>query len=289
MVFGFGQNLVLQRLKFFTENCCYFDRYILPYYTILLYNTHDPLFSDARVRMALTHAIDREYIVREILKGSGKVANGPMGVESPYHNPEVKPLPYDPKKALALLERAGWSHHQDDHYLFRSGKSFAFTMLIFRESQVDKNVAQYIRLCLDEIGIKMKVEELFFEELKSRYFRNTQFQAVLTEIADTNYNPESLKLLWSSDIHWGKSIAGCFEHPEVTCLLQRACEAQSSSPAQSALFYQAEARIVSLQPGTFLFQKEAIDVLSKRFDLSSPFRLNYAGIYDLQHASLKTH
>lgn len=232
-----GETDIAQEISFknfeMTQHCqekfC-FDRYILPYYTILLYNTLDPLFSDTKVRMALTHAIDREYIVREILKGAGKVANGPMGVESPYHNPEAQPLPYDPEKALALLERAGWSRHGDDHYLYRSGKPFEFTMLIIRESRFDKNVAQYIRLCLDEIGIKVKVEELFFEELKSRYFKNTQFQAVLTELNGINYNPEFLKLLWMPDINRGSSVAGCFEHPEVTRLLQRACEAQVPPP-----------------------------------------------------------
>ena len=70
----------------------------LYYYTILLYNTYDPLFSDPKVRWPCTHAIDREYIVDDILKGYGKVANGPMGVDSPYHNPEVKPVPFDPKR-----------------------------------------------------------------------------------------------------------------------------------------------------------------------------------------------
>ena len=69
----------------------YFDQYTLHFYTILLYNTYDPLFSDPKVRLALTHAIDREHIVKDILKGYGKVANGPMGVDSPFHNPEIKP------------------------------------------------------------------------------------------------------------------------------------------------------------------------------------------------------
>jgi peptide/nickel transport system substrate-binding protein len=290
-----GETDISQEISFnnyemtkYCEEKFYFDRYILPYYTILLYNTHDPLFSDTRVRMALTHAIDREYIVRKILKGSGKVANGPMGVESSYHNPKAEPLSYDPKKSLVLLERAGWSHQEANHYLYKSGKPFEFTIQIFRESQLDKDVAQYIRLCLDEIGIKVKVEELFYEELKSRYFRNNRFQAVLTEIDGTYDNREYLNMIWSPNLNGEGAIAGCFEHPEVTSLLKRASEAQTRAE-KFAVFHQIEALIISLQPGTFLFQKEAINVMSKRFNLPSPFHLNYAGIYGLQFASLKTH
>ena len=80
------------------EERYYFDLYPLSWYTILLYNTNDPLFSDPKVRLALSHAIDREYIVKKILGGFGIIAVGPMGVNSPYHNPDVKPIPYDPQK-----------------------------------------------------------------------------------------------------------------------------------------------------------------------------------------------
>lgn len=88
----------------------YFKEYVLTYYTILLYNTHHPLFKNPEVRKALGMAIDRGVIVDTILNGYAKMANGPMGVDSPYHNPEEALLPsYDPGAALAMLQAAGWS------------------------------------------------------------------------------------------------------------------------------------------------------------------------------------
>jgi hypothetical protein len=47
-----------------------------------------------------------------------------------------------------------------------------------------------------------------------------------------------------------------------------------------------DALITSLQPGTFLFQKTAIDAMSKRFRLPGHFSLTHDGIYRLKYASL---
>ncbi len=44
---------------------------------------------------------------------------------------------------------------------------------------------------------------------------------------------------------------------------------------------------MALQPGTFLFHKTAIDVISKRFGLPHPFSLSHSGIHRLRHARLK--
>lgn len=261
----------------------YFDQYTLYYYTILLYNTHDPLFSDPKVRLALTHAIDREYIVNDILNGYGKVANGPMGVDSLYHNPEVKPVPFDPQKALALLKEAGWTHDSKSRSLRNKGKPFEFTLLVFKESQIEKKVARYIQLCLNDLGIKVHLKALAFEELKKKYFGNTEFQAVLTEFIGAYRNVEDLEIYWTDTNR--KAIAGCFEHLEVTRLIKKALE-EKDALEKKELFYRVDALITSLQPGTFLFQKTAIDAMSKWFHLPDHFSLTYDGIYRLKYASL---
>jgi len=263
----------------------YFDQYTLHYYTILLYNTYDPLFSDPKIRMALTHAIDREYIVKDILNGYGKVANGPMGVGSPYHKPAIKPVPFDPQKALALLKKAGWTYDSNSRSLRNKGKPFEFTLLVYKECQIEKKVAQYIQLCLNDLGIRARIEALPFERLHRRYYRNTEFQAVLTELGGSYRNPEDVSHFWST-LFRAKSIAGCFEHPEVNRLIKKGLY-EKDQKKQKKLFHKIDELITSLQPGTFLFQKTAIDVMSKRFSLSPPFSLTYEGIHRLRHLALR--
>ena len=263
----------------------YFDHYVLSYYTILLYNTYDPLFSDPKVRLALTLAIDCEHIVKDILNGYGKAANGPMGVDSPYHNPAIKPVPYNPQKAMALLKEAGWTHDSKGWSFRNAEKPFEFTLFVYKESQIEKKVARYIQLCLNEIGIRVILRTLPFEELKKKYFGNTEFQAVLTEIGGAYRNPEDLEDYWMPGTN-GKSIAGCFEHPEVTRLIKKGFE-EKDPLKKKELFYRAEALITSLQPGTFLFQKTAINAMSKRFSLPYSFSLTHEGIHRLRHTALR--
>ncbi len=266
------------------EKRYYFDLYPLRWYTILLYNTADPLFSNPKVRIALSHAIDREYIVKEILRGFGLVAVGPMGVNSPYHNPEVRPIPYNPQKGLKLLQEAGWSYDNGGRYLKKDGRCFEFTILVFEESQIEKKVARYLQVCLNDLGIKVRLQSLPFEELYSRYSGNNAFQAVLTEMSGVYRDPEFMKSVWAPDLS-KRSGAGSFEHPEVTRLIYQALD-ETDPLKQKEYFYEIDAMIMSLQPCTFLFHKTAIDVMSKRFTLPFPFSLTHEGVYRLRHASL---
>ncbi|MFH1674928.1 MAG: ABC transporter substrate-binding protein [Pseudomonadota bacterium] len=266
------------------EKQYYFDLYTLPYCVLLLYNTTDPLFSDPNVRIALSHAIDRQYIIKNILCHSARVAAGPMGVDSPFSSPAVKPIPYDPDKGLRLLNKAGWSYEKGECYLTKDGKCFEFVILLFEEYQIEKKIARYIKLCLNDIGIKVRLRLLPFKELVRRYRRNNEFQAVITEFATVHDEPKYLAELWSP-YRSNKSRAGCFAHPEVTRLLHQALN-EGNASKQKDLFHKVDALISSLQPGTFLFQKLAIDIMTNRFSLSFPFTLDHQGIYRLKYVSL---
>ncbi len=264
------------------ENRFYFDYYTMHRYTIVLYNTHDPLFSDTRVRQALGHAIDRDYIVDKMLKGYGKKACGAMGIDSPYHNPEVAPFSYDPPKSLELLHQAGWIFDSKGRYLYKDNKQFKFTLLVIKEFSVEQAIARYIKLCFNDIGIQMTIETEPLALIVKKYTRNNDFQAVLTEFNDGYRCPEWLKDFWTP-CNCGKSWAGCFANPDVTTLIEKAFSTNDKKQKIKCL-HRADALIASFQPGTFLFHKTAIDVMSKRFFLPAPFELTTQGVYRLKDA-----
>lgn len=76
---------------------------------------------DARVRQALVYAIDRQQLVDQLLKGNGEVMDGFVSSASPYYDSSIEPLPYDPEKAKALLEEAGWDGSQTLRFYVWSG------------------------------------------------------------------------------------------------------------------------------------------------------------------------
>ena len=71
-------------------------------------NIRRPLVSDVRVRQALNYAVDKEGIIRTVLLGNGKTATVWLFGPNVTGFTPTPGYPYNPDKARALLEEAGW-------------------------------------------------------------------------------------------------------------------------------------------------------------------------------------
>jgi len=65
-------------------------------------------FKDERVRKAFAYAVDSRAIVDRIMEGHATLATQYVMDKVTGFNPDLKRLPYDPKKAKALLAEAGY-------------------------------------------------------------------------------------------------------------------------------------------------------------------------------------
>lgn len=78
----------------------------------LQWQVDNPPFDDLTLRRAIAHAIDRDRINQVAMDGQGTIANGilpPTGVW--WADPEqAQTFTYDPEKAKALLDEAGWDY-----------------------------------------------------------------------------------------------------------------------------------------------------------------------------------
>ena len=113
------------------------------YEHVTLNERHFPPFADVRVRRALAHAIDRDLIVKTILDGLVSTVNGPIQPLSWAYESNVRSYPYDPKKAGALLDEAGWTRGADG-WRRKEGKALAFTLITQAGFTIRENVAQAI-------------------------------------------------------------------------------------------------------------------------------------------------
>ncbi|WP_395674998.1 ABC transporter substrate-binding protein [Inquilinus sp.] len=83
-------------------------------YSMIEFNPKDPLLQDVRVRHALTYGLDRQTLVTVVYQGYGLVATQPVApVSWAYDSSAVEPFAYDPAKAAALLDEAGWKAGSD--------------------------------------------------------------------------------------------------------------------------------------------------------------------------------
>lgn len=79
------------------------------HYTFPMFTDVDP-FTDNNVRMALKFAMDRENLLKTILRGHGIVGNDhPISPNYRFHNSALPQRKYDPDKAKYYLKKAGMS------------------------------------------------------------------------------------------------------------------------------------------------------------------------------------
>src|SRR6266850_7923828 len=71
-------------------------------------NNQKKPFDDKRVRQALNYAVNKDAIVRDVLKGTGSLSRGPVLPNTWGADTALKAYPYDPERARKLLAEAGY-------------------------------------------------------------------------------------------------------------------------------------------------------------------------------------
>ena len=71
-------------------------------------NNQKKPYDDKRVRQALNYAVNKDAIVRDVLKGTGSLSVGPVLPKTWGADGGLKPYPYDPERAKKLLAEAGY-------------------------------------------------------------------------------------------------------------------------------------------------------------------------------------
>jgi ABC-type transport system substrate-binding protein len=108
-------------------------------YGFIAWNLENPLFKSRDVRLALYKLLNRQEMIEKFLFGYSKPATGPLYQQSIYADPEVKPVPFNPRRAGELLRAEGWLPGNDgilrkeiDGQVHR----MSFTILVPTESMV---------------------------------------------------------------------------------------------------------------------------------------------------------
>lgn len=137
---------------------------------------NENVFSDAKVRQAFSHAINRELIVNNLLQGAGEVVDGFFSTISPYKNEDVKSASYDPELAKQLLADAKFD------------TSKTYTLAVLAGDATLEQAASIMAENLSAVGINVNVQMLDLGTLVDKIVNMDYDMAILT-ISITPVNP----------------------------------------------------------------------------------------------------
>ena len=237
-------------------------KYFLPSYSYIGWNMRRPLFADPRVRQAMTMLMDREMILKKVLFGLGTVINGTFYINSPEYDNSLKPYPFDPKAAVALLKEAGWEDRDRDGVLERDGISFAFEFLISAGSKFGEQIATILQENLKGVGIKMEIRKLEWAVFVQRVDQH-DFDAC-TMGWSLGWDTDPYQLWHSSQADKGSNFVG-FRNEEADQLIE-AARKEFDPQKRRRLFNRFSEILHEEQPYTFLFTADALVAVARRFD-----------------------
>jgi peptide/nickel transport system substrate-binding protein len=206
---------------------------------------------DVRVRQAINYAVDIDAIIKNVLGGNGTR----VAAAVPFHtfgvDPTLKPYPYDPQKAKALLTEAGYGNGFTIDLDSPSGRYLK-----------DKEVAQAIAGYLAKVGIKVNVivkEWGLYSDQVDKRLASPMFLIGWggggTFEADTTLNTQ----LRSTDYHsfyYNKELDKLLDIARTTFNTQKRLDA----------YKQAQAIIYRDAPWLFLWVETATWGMNKRVD-----------------------
>lgn len=203
---------------------------------LLLPNYHDPAIAfmhDPRVKQAMLYAINRRFIIDGIMSGQANVLNGPIPSFSPYYDRTLKTYEYDPAKARALLDAAGW--HEQNGVRSKNGVAMHLTLKTGGATDaVASNIAELIQANLKAVGIECTLDN---EEIQTFFvdLHNSRFQLALRGIIQSPY-PDDYKFYYSTQTRAnGGYNVGFYSNPQVDRAILEARTAPSATIARAAL------------------------------------------------------
>ena len=155
-------------------------------------------FADKRVRLAMTHLLDRRRINRDFYEGLAVVATGPF--PPGQGDPTIEHWPYDVDRARELLNEAGWVDRDGDGRLENErGDEFIFEFIHTTGSSVGPKIAKYMSDQGQKVGISVKVRIVDWSMIES--IRDARdFDSLIQAWSWTSPEDDPYQLFHSSQI-----------------------------------------------------------------------------------------
>ncbi len=226
------------------------------------WNQKMEFFKDRRVRTAMTHIVDREKIVSDLLKNHAAMTSGPFFIKGENYDPAIQPLPYDLKRAGELLDEAGWADSDGDGIRDREAKKLSFKFSYAANNVIYRQLAKLFKDSAARAGVDVIPDPM-------------EWSVLITRITDRDF--ESMVMGWGGDVledsyqifhssqidNRGSNYVG-FDNARADRLMER-IRGTYDRRERAMLSHELHRILHEQQPYTFLFTRPTFRIVDRRF------------------------
>ncbi len=238
----------------------------------------NPFFNDARVRRAMTHALNLPLIIDKVYYNLAAPCTGIFHPDSWMYNPQIQPIGYDLDQARSLLDEAGWMLDPSDGWRYRqiNGRRvpFEFELLIPQGSSTSPKIAAIFQEDLKQLGVRLTTRTIEWAAFLEKV-RNHEFQAQIAGWG-TGTDPDTGWNLWRTDQYDKGRNYGGYSNPRVDELFELA-RREFDQERRADMYREISKIIYDEQPYTFLVNPPILAAFNKRI---SGVQFSPRGIYN---------
>lgn len=237
------------------------ETYYMPFHGYIGWNMRKPQFADKRVRQAMTMLLNREEILATIWHGLGVVVTNSFYINSDEYAKAIEAWRFDPKRAKALLDEAGWIDSDGDGVRDKNGVAFEYNFLIPSGSPETEQLATVYKEQTEKAGIHMNIRKQEWATFIETVHNLEYDSIVLGWQLDPEQDP--FQIWHSSQTEGGSNYTG-LKNDEVDQLIE-AARREFDHGKRVALYHRMSEIIHEEQPYTFLFCTKVRAAIDKRF------------------------
>lgn len=231
-----------------------------PRFFWIILNQKIEKFQDKRLRQAILHAIDRQYIIDTVLQGYATIADaGIAPALSKYYTDDVKHYEYNVDKAKALLAEAGWKDTDGDGFVDKNGENLTISFEIGIHGDLVA-ISELVQQYLIEAGFKVKLETMDWNTMIEKVVIKRDYEMTLNwwrYPAD----PDLSAYMHSANADGGYNIPG-YKNPELDRLLEAGAQT-TDVEERKEIYIKAQKLMAEELPYIFLWYPQEVMVRQK--------------------------
>jgi len=221
----------------------------------IVFNVRDPILKDPRVRQAIALAINRPLIIHALLRGQARIAESLLPPQHWAWSGETEKHPYDPARANALLDTAGYPRGAN-------GVRFHLGMKTSTDETV-RLLSVILQQQLAQIGIALDLRSYEFATFYADLVKGT-FQMAPSRWIGGNEQPDIFHYAYSkASLPPHGSNRGFYVNPELDALLDDAA-ATSDQARQRKDYVKVQQILARDLPSINLWYLDTVVVHNKR-------------------------